>query len=158
MLVDRLVNLLSRGCVLPVVKYISAAATSDTDISLIRLVSLLSCQYRLHCIDCSFLSQIFRHGGAGDHRSPLQPGVCQRVPAAGGERGDHREYETERHGQRPSLRVYRPLQSSSWHKQSFFVVVQYFCFKLMNFQFNARNKKIFVKYRVYVVNHISINI
>ena len=33
MLVDRLVNLLSRGYVLPVVKYM---AQSDTDISLIR--------------------------------------------------------------------------------------------------------------------------
>ena len=69
-----------------------------------------------------FLSQIFRDGGPGDHRSPLQPGVRQRVLAAGGERGDHGQYEAERHGQRPSLRVHRPLQSSSWHQQSFFVV------------------------------------
>merc|ERR1711923_341911 len=37
MLVDRLVNLLSRGCVLPVVKYIVKCwQSSDTDISLIR--------------------------------------------------------------------------------------------------------------------------
>ena len=43
MLVDRLVNLLSRGCVLPVVKYIVKCwQSSDTDISLIRLVGLLS--------------------------------------------------------------------------------------------------------------------
>ena len=37
MLVDRLVNLLSRGCVLPVVKYmVKCWQNTDTDISLIR--------------------------------------------------------------------------------------------------------------------------
>ena len=41
MLVDRLVNLLSRGYVLPVVKYMAQCwRNTDTDISLIRLVSL----------------------------------------------------------------------------------------------------------------------
>ena len=43
MLVDRLVNLLSRGCVLPVVKYmVKCWQNTDTDISLIRccIVSL----------------------------------------------------------------------------------------------------------------------
>jgi len=40
MLVDRLVNLLSRGYVLPVVKYMAQCwRNTDTDISLIRLVS-----------------------------------------------------------------------------------------------------------------------
>ena len=37
MLVDRLVNLLARGCVLPVVKYMAECwRSTDTDISLIR--------------------------------------------------------------------------------------------------------------------------
>ena len=37
MLLDRMVNLLSRGCVLPVMKYIKNCYTKgDTDISLIR--------------------------------------------------------------------------------------------------------------------------
>ena len=41
MLVDRLVNLLSRGYVLPVVKYMAQCwRNTDTDISLIRLASL----------------------------------------------------------------------------------------------------------------------
>ena len=40
MLLDRLVNLLSRGYVIPVVKYIKACwDQTDTDISLIRSVS-----------------------------------------------------------------------------------------------------------------------
>ena len=42
MLLDRLVNLLSRGYVIPVVKYIKACwDQTDTDISLIRSVKLL---------------------------------------------------------------------------------------------------------------------
>ena len=41
MLLDRLVNLLSRGYVIPVVKYIKACwDQTDTDISLIRSVKL----------------------------------------------------------------------------------------------------------------------
>ena len=37
MLLDRMVNLLSRGCVLPVMEYIKGCSTKgDTDISLIR--------------------------------------------------------------------------------------------------------------------------
>ena len=54
MLVDRLVNLLSRGYVLPVVKYMAQCwRHADTDISLIRLTEL---DYSFHsaaiCIAC----------------------------------------------------------------------------------------------------------
>jgi negative elongation factor C/D len=36
MLLDRMINLLTRGCVMPVVKYINECAKGDTDVSLIR--------------------------------------------------------------------------------------------------------------------------
>jgi negative elongation factor C/D len=50
MLLDRMVNLLSRGCVVPVVKYIKQCwLRGDTDISLIRyFVTEVSMYVHLH--------------------------------------------------------------------------------------------------------------
>jgi hypothetical protein len=46
MLLDRMVNLLSRGCVVPVVKYIKQCwLRGDTDISLIRYFVTEVCVY-----------------------------------------------------------------------------------------------------------------
>ena len=59
MLVDRLVNLLSRGYVLPVVKYMAQCwGNTDTDISLIRYSLFtfqlpkfkIQCKSQYHCI------------------------------------------------------------------------------------------------------------
>lgn len=50
MLLDRMVNLLSRGCVLPVMKYIKSCSTKgDTDISLIRYFVREVTIVRYHC-------------------------------------------------------------------------------------------------------------
>jgi negative elongation factor C/D len=47
MLLDRLVNLLSRGYVIPVVKYIKGCwENKDTDVSLIRFSNILSTNNR----------------------------------------------------------------------------------------------------------------
>ena len=65
MLLDRLVNLLSRGYVIPVVKYIKACwDQTDTDISLIRSVKLSNSRDNSFCGKSNFIfkcTDVYNH-------------------------------------------------------------------------------------------------
>lgn len=63
MLLDRMVNLLTRGCVVPVVKYIKQCCSKgDTDISLIRYFVTEVCTYLIFGINLVIKREILQRG------------------------------------------------------------------------------------------------
>lgn len=90
MLIDRMVNLLSRGCVVPVVCYIKQCwQRGDTDISLIRYFvtevnynTILSINYFISYIDFTMMRIFTMLGLRGDSPS-IYSRICTIIFADG---------------------------------------------------------------------------
>lgn len=84
MLLDRMVNLLTRGCVVPVVKYIKQCCQKDdTDISLIRYFVTEVFIIILKVTFVEFIILFLLIKGSGNNNTPLFTGIRSIVPSNG---------------------------------------------------------------------------